>query len=410
LQAEADPKSFTVNVFNLDRDDTNPGDTLCDTDSAPGQQCTLRAAVMESNALSGPNTIQIPTPNATMVLTQPIVGGPASAAHGDLDITDAVTIQGVAGSPNLRPLVQASNGDRIFNISAPGDDVVISGLRLTGGNTTGSGGAVRVVNASTVTLDRLAMYANTADLGGGALSVAGGEVTLDRSDLYGNGTADEGAAIRNSADLTISASSVRGNLDLQAAGQREAISGVGGSITRVFNSTLSGNNGNALDIVDGTLQVENSTIVDNDRRAIAFTKVTDRILFLRNSILSLNGDGGCATSGAGNATISTDGYNLDQDYGCEIESGTSNQVTAAAMLAPLQADPARFSAFHMPQAGSPAIDNGHPLVGGLGCLAFDQFDVARALDGDGNGNARCDIGAIEVPTLVDHLFSDGFEK
>jgi hypothetical protein len=93
---------------------------------------------MESNALPGNNGIQITQAGATIVLTQANVAGPASAAHGDLDLTDAVTIQGVSGNPSVRPLVQSSNGDRIFNINAAGDDIVISGLRLTGGNTTGT--------------------------------------------------------------------------------------------------------------------------------------------------------------------------------------------------------------------------------------------------------------------------------
>jgi hypothetical protein len=145
-------------------------------------------------------------------------------------------------------------------------------------------------------------------------------VTLDKVDLYGNGTAGEGAAIRNAADLTLTRSSVRANIDLQPLGQREALAAVGGSITRVFNSTLSGNNGDAVAVDDGTLQVENTTLVDNDQRGIAFQKADDQILFVRNTILADNADGGCAASGAGNATISTDGYNLSQGYGCAIES------------------------------------------------------------------------------------------
>jgi hypothetical protein len=177
----------------------------------------------------------------------------------------------------------------------------------------------------------------------------------------------------------------------------------------VFNSTISGNNGDAIAIVDGTVQVENSTLADNDERGIAFQKADGEILFVRNTILADNAVGGCAAFGAGNATVSTDGYNLSQGYGCAIESGTSNRVGEPALVGPLLIDPTRYSAFHRPQAGSAAIDNGHPLIGGLGCLESDQLDTARALDGDGNGQARCDIGAIEVPTFSDTLFADDFE-
>lgn len=409
FQAEADPKSFTVNVFDQDLDDVVPGDTLCDTSSTPGLQCTLRAAVMESNALPGANTIQIPSPDVTLVLTQPNTGGGASAANGDLDLTDAVSIVGVSGNPDARPLVASSNGDRIFNVNAAGKDILIRGLRLSGGTTTGTGGALRVVNAGSVAVERVAMTANTADQGGGAVSVVAGVVTLDETDLFNNATAGEGAAIRNAADLTVSRSSVRDNVDLQAPGQREAVATAGGGITRLFNSTLTGNAGDAVAVSDGTLQVENSTLYDNDARAISFQRINGEILFVRNSILAGNGTAGCVATGVGNATVSTDGYNLTQANGCDIESGTSNQVAQDVGLGPLVVTGASFSAYYVPQIGSPAIDSGHPLIGGLGCLASDQVGTARATDGNADGISRCDIGAIEAPTLSDVLFADGFD-
>lgn len=410
-QAEASPQSWVVNVFDQDRDDSNPGDTLCDTSSEIGQQCTLRAAIMEANALPGANTVQIVTPSANLMVTQPNAGGAASAAHGDLDITDALTLTGVSGSPGLRPTITSTSGDRIFNINAPGDNVIIRGLRLTGGATSGTGGAIRVVNAADVQIDRVEMYANSADQGGGAVSVVGGVVTLDRSDLHDNGTAGEGAAVRNSADLTVYASSIRDNLDLQPAGQREAVSGVGGGITRILNSTLSGNNGHAVDADDGTLQIENSSLIANDRRGIEFQSLTGRTLFLRNTVISGNTDGACIAPGLGAPTISTDGYNYAQDSGCQIQLGTSNVINADAGIGALVVDPTRFSAYYLPQSGSPLIDAGHPLVGGLGCIETDQLGTARPVDGDGNGQARCDIGAIEAPfvALPDQMFSDGFE-
>src|SRR5262245_14668351 len=41
---------FIVNTTN-DGVDTSPGDGLCDTDiNTPGEQCSLRAAIMEANA------------------------------------------------------------------------------------------------------------------------------------------------------------------------------------------------------------------------------------------------------------------------------------------------------------------------------------------------------------------------
>jgi tRNA A-37 threonylcarbamoyl transferase component Bud32 len=212
-------------------------------------------------------------------------------------------------------------------------------------------------------MTRVGMYSNTANLGGGAVSVVGGSAMLEEVDMLQNGTAGDGAAIRTQGTVTLSRSSVRGNLDLSPIGQREAIAVVGGGTLFVLNSTLAGNNGNGVDVDDGTLDVENSTIFGNAQRGIEFQRIAGRTLFLRNTILSGNTDGGCTLAGAGAPTISTDGYNFTQAYGCAIESGGTNAVTADAQLGALVVDPARYTAYYLPQAGSPVRDTGHPIVG-----------------------------------------------
>jgi hypothetical protein len=68
-----------------------------------------------------------------------------------------------------------------------------------------------------------------------------------------------------------------------------------------------------------------------------------------------------------------------------------------------------FTAYHVPLAGSVLRDSGHPDISALGCLATDQRGTPRPVDGDGNGIARCDIGAIEAATATNELFRDGFE-
>ena len=42
-------------------------------------------------------------------------------------------------------------------------------------------------------------------------------------------------------------------------------------------------------------------------------------------------------------------------------------------------------------ATSPAIDRGY----GPGCPAKDQRNIVRPIDGDGDGRATCDAGAVE---------------
>ena len=60
----ANAASFTVDQV-FDGVDANPGDGACAT---VGGNCTLRAAVMETNALAGADTISIPAGTYNMVL------------------------------------------------------------------------------------------------------------------------------------------------------------------------------------------------------------------------------------------------------------------------------------------------------------------------------------------------------
>ncbi|MBK8285613.1 MAG: hypothetical protein IPK97_12500 [Ahniella sp.] len=110
--------------------------------------------------------------------------------------------------------------------------------------------------------------------------------------------------------------------------------------------------------------------------------------------------------------MSSDHFNATDGAGCFLELGTSNVELDDPLLGNLVVDPASWSAFHQPDAASPLRDAGNPLnVGITACLGTDQLNAERPTDGDGDGNARCDIGAIEaafVP-LGDNLFGDGFE-
>ena len=102
--------AFTVNS-TADAVDARPGDGICETAPSNGV-CTLRAAIQETNALPGPNTINVPA--GTYILTIP---GPRRGLRQPLgisDITDDLTISG-AGAANT--IIDGGGLDTVFAVN-----------------------------------------------------------------------------------------------------------------------------------------------------------------------------------------------------------------------------------------------------------------------------------------------------
>ena len=152
--------TFTVTATS-DVVDNLPGDGVCET--APGNgMCTLRAAIMEANALIGADTILLP--EATYDLT--ILGADEDAcATGDLDITEDLTILGSGGTITM---VHAFGlGDRVLDVYFGAGSVSISGVYLSGGEADNGGG---IRNYASLELTDVTLASNEADFGGGIYS------------------------------------------------------------------------------------------------------------------------------------------------------------------------------------------------------------------------------------------------
>ena len=106
---------------------------------------------------------------------------------------------------------------------------------------------------------------------------------------------------------------------------------------------------------------------------------------LKNTIIAASAVGANCSGGA----MTSDNNNLDQDATCGL-AGTHDLKNIDPRLGPLQ-DNGGPTMTHALLAGSPAID----AAALLGCEAKDQRGVLRPVDGNGDGTAVCDIGAVE---------------
>jgi hypothetical protein len=424
----------------LDTADANPGDGICA--DAIDAACSLRAAIDESNASPGVDEIELPT--GDFVLTVAGSGEDVNAS-GDLDIAGDVTIRG-AGADATR--IDGSALDRVIDIHAGAEPRTVHFEQLTVQNGMlideglhDSGVGVRVGETVHLLLDDVVVRGNRSTNTSGATAIdIGGCVEgthvriLDNRDTHEDGSGSALAALYvHGADacLTLLDSEISGNLADWAGAiladdgapiliRRSLISDntarfAGAMIlnsnndTLLENVTISGNHGNPGAILnDGGahLNLVNSTVTGNgpSNASCVVGGIQDvhggfGLTFLSNTVLYGNGPGFSADDCV--AATSVGGGNMIGDSKrCRFDALPSDRLDVDPELGPL-ADNGGFTRSHLP--GSAAIDAGQAGM----CPAADQRGLPRPVDGDGNGDAACDVGAVEVQRDV--VFVDGFD-
>jgi hypothetical protein len=229
--------------------DTNaapPGDCTSSTNT----DCTLRQAITLANANAGQyDYIYFRSDlSGTIALT--------TAAGGQIPITDATYIYG-PGPDQMT--VNAAPSSRIFDVNpaTPGDRVEIAGLRLSGGNVIGKGGAIQNDDAVLRLFDAI-LSGNTASVVGGAIYETG-NYDSGQDDVISYSTfSDNHAGISGGA---IFAESRWGALRSTTFAANSADGGYGGAVSGVsgtiFDSTISGNHASGK---GGGVSVSSSSI------------------------------------------------------------------------------------------------------------------------------------------------------
>lgn len=397
--AQASPPGGTHQVNSTaDAVDANTGDGVCETAAGNGV-CTLRAAVQQANASSGPDVILLPAGAYTITRG----GDDDTAVNGDLDITGAVEIVGAGAATTI---VDGGGLDRVFHVMAPPlEPVTISGLTIQNGDAaTGCG----LHNRSDLSLTGAVVRHNGGGMGAGIYNDSDGQLTLLNSTVHDNQAPNErkGGGIYNKGMMEITNSTISANRAEGSGGGIYVESGdlYLASATLTLNTAdedADGGDGGGIYNAAGAVRVRNTIIgqnVDNSPGAYP------------------NGAADCS------GTFITQEYNLitDRAYdgatqACNGFTGAGDQVggdfagslylTLYAGLGPLQ-DNGGPTPTHMPLPPVfIVIDRASPATPGGGdpyaCPATDQRGQARPVDGDGDGTPRCDKGAVEyfVPGL-----------
>ena len=220
LTASSAAQNFTVNS-TADNVDINPGDGIA---ADLLGNTTLRAAIMEANALAGAQTITLP---AGIYLFALVGIGENAAATGDLDITGDLTINGAGAAFTI---IDGDGLDRIFEIY-PGAVVNIDGVMIRNGYPgIGIGRGGGIINRGVMTLANSVVTGNTGTFSGGGIWNSG-TMTLTNTTVSGNaevanpsGQSAGGGGIYTKGTMTLIGTTVSGNTTLGYGGVAVVVS------------------------------------------------------------------------------------------------------------------------------------------------------------------------------------------
>ena len=299
--------TFTV-TSTVDAPDAVPGDGICDDGAG---NCTLRAAVTESDFTGGANVINIPAGTYTLTLgpfDDEFNGLGATTDSGDLDIADfsafslpqltSVTINGAGAATTI---INGGDIDRVFdinNFAASGAhvDVTFQGLTITNGTApttpdgfNEAGGGIQFDGfdnqtfqpAGTLTINNCNITNNSASGQGGGILAIFGSLIMSGSQVSGNtsvnaaggGISYDGSSFAGLRTLQITTSRISGNSAINGTfGSGGGVSEGGNANKTIDHSVITtnsaGTQGGGVFNSSGALTMNFNVIVGNTATAV----------------------------------------------------------------------------------------------------------------------------------------------
>lgn len=371
-------------------------------------------------------------------------GGGINVFDGRLDMTDAgVLSNNLSGGPGFINLqgagIRALDALKLTRVSILGN-----GIEGTGNASAFGGGIYIGTDASFVVTDSL-IKGNIIDTvdntaAGAAVfnhpanaaissSITGSILSGNQANTSGEGGASGGGINHQAGALTLSRVLLSNNAARRTGSGGGSVASGGAMIAfapvQIVNTTVSGNRSESVDTsfaggmsLSGGGTVNNVTITNN--RVIADTGEVASggglrgtgTLDVSNTIIAGNSSTNSSPDCGGSFTSA--GYNLIGDNSsCSFTATTGDLVgNVAGGGSPIDPELATLGDYggsisidglvlamesNAPLTGSPAVDAGDPNVPGDGgtCQTTDQRGDSRPEDGDNDGGAVCDIGAIE---------------
>ena len=375
------------------------------------KELTLIGAGSESTIVDAGENGRLFTTGSTVTISDLTMQNGLTSIGGDIFDEGGGAVMFTGDSLTLQNVILIDNyavgsGGAIFN----NGDLVLQNTQVLSNTAAGIGGGIYNYNLGIISITQSAIMHNTAiGTQGGGIYAGGKALDIQYSTIAYNSAASLGGGILASfvGPTTLSGVTLIGN---EAASGAALFSQIG-SITAT-NTTVSGNNatnnygGFYVSGPDTSLFVKNSTIAGNTRTNTAGNGFNGIMLgnfatvSVVNTILADNQENNCASSSSPTSL----GYNLSTDYSCNLNQ-TGDQPGVDPLLGPLANNGGDVNTYAL-MPGSPAIDTGDNAQ----CAADDARGITRPFDGDGDGNADCDIGAVEARhqiSIADYSLIEG---
>ncbi len=312
----------------------------------PGNVTLTNVTMVDNSAPSGVGGALFTTATGVLNLGGVEVRDSFAASPGGGVYATGQTATIVGGSRFIGNRVANGPGGGMFD--APAGDTVITdttfddnrALNGPGGGLFRSGGGTATITGSTFSKNQAT---GGGGQGGGLFVTATTAINVTNCTFSGNVAGDAGGGIYPATPITIASSTFTGNRAIVTGG------------SAIYSSA---------------------------------SPVT-----LAATVLAATGIG---DSCAGAVPFASGNDNIDQDGTCGLAGVNDRAVDP--QLGPL-ADNGGPTLTHMPIAGSPAIDAASSST----CPATDQRGTGRPADGNGDGSATCDSGAVE---FLDECTSD----
>lgn len=336
--------------------------------------CSLREAVIASNTDAPVDACPAGGADDLILLSVgtyrlTIAGaGEDAGLSGDLDILGSTSIDVAGFGGDGRATIDAEGTDRILDYHLGARIWSLRSVNLVNGDAgVADGGAIRVNDGvcdangfadGFFDLESLRLESNWAAHGGALHIGACRQSTLGYASVIGNHAAETGGGI-NLADTVW---------------------------TNVFNTTVSGNSAGAAGgglWTDSPGSIDFATFANNAAPAGAGVWTAIDGASSNASIVAMNDGPNCGFSGEWSLGALAD----DETCGIPVEDAGLLPLTRVG-----------DSAVHRLADDSVAIDLAGAPIEGAWCSplsASDQVGTIRPLDGDGDGFAACDYGAVE---------------